>query len=171
MFIYSLPILFANIQLGSPLELLLVVLLLLVILYMITPFDANYIHTNPTKLNFRSALSAAWVGDLKLYLVFWPFFILLNIILYLIDTITIQGNFTVSSWDEVHFILATPIILWTIMVWRNSLNTNLLLSASMARLFTLAVFFEYGLKLLIRRDYPRIFFSCQNAILDYAACF
>lgn len=171
MFIYSLPILFANIQLGSPLELLLVVLLLLVILYMITPFDANYIHTNPTKLNFRSSLSAAWVGDLKLYLVFWPFFILLNIILYLIDTITIQGNFTVSSWDEVHFILATPIILWTIMVWRNSLNTNLLLSASMARLFTLAVFFEYGLKLLIRRDYPRIFFSCQNAILDYAACF
>jgi len=35
----------------------------------------------------------------------------------------------------------------------------------------LAVFFEYGLKLIIRQDYPRVFFECQEIALDYASCF
>jgi hypothetical protein len=36
---------------------------------------------------------------------------------------------------------------------------------------TFAVFFEYALKLVIRDDYPRIFFACQDIMLDYASCF
>ncbi|SHE20222.1 hypothetical protein BPUTEOMOX_1028 [methanotrophic endosymbiont of Bathymodiolus puteoserpentis (Logatchev)] len=82
-----------------------------------------------------------------------------------------QGNFTVSSWDEVHFILLTPAIFWTLCVWRNSFNTKSRFSAAGARFMTFAVFFEYALKLVIRDDYPRIFFACQDIMLDYASCF
>jgi len=82
-----------------------------------------------------------------------------------------KGEFTVSSWDAMHLILFTPIIFWTIAVWRNALNTSIRSWAVLARFMTLAVFFEYGLKLVIRIDYPRIFFQCQEAVLDYSACF
>jgi len=172
MFIYSLPLFFTHIQLSTPLELLLIVLFIFVISYLTAP--------SPNKDNECVALKGvslyqylifAWIGHLKLWVVFWPFFILLNISLFITDTLAIQGNFTVSSWDEIHFILLTPILFWTLSIWRNSANTHSRVAAAAARLSVITVFFEYALKLIIRDDYPRIFFSCQDIILDYAACF
>lgn len=173
MFIYSIPILFLHVQLGSPLELLSIILLLMLVLYIATPFDPSYAGQGGElfSLSFYHYLLYAWIGQLRLWVVFWPFFIVLNISLFVTDWLARQGKFTVSSWDEIHFILATPIILWTIVVWRNSINTRLPYIAALARLMTLSVFFEFAVKLLIRQDYPRIFFSCQDILLDYAACF
>jgi uncharacterized membrane protein YobD (UPF0266 family) len=82
-----------------------------------------------------------------------------------------QSLITVSSWDEIHFVLVTPIIIWTIVVWRNSYNTTSRYWAAALRLMVVTVYFEYALKLLIRKDYPRIFFQCQEIALDYASCF
>jgi len=172
MFIYSLPIFFTHIQLGTPLELLLIALFLLVISYLTVPSSNKDKECTSVKgLSFYQGLLCAWIGHLKLWVVFWPFFILLNISLFITDSLAIQGNFTVSSWDEVHFILLTPVIFWALSIWRNSANTSSRLGAALARVAVLAVFFEYALKLVIRDDYPRIFFSCQDIILDYASCF
>lgn len=174
MFINSLPIFFTYIQLGSPLDLLLIALLIYVVVYLSMPFIASGQDQTCialTGLSFYKYLLYSLMGQLKLWVVFWPFFILLNISLYLIDTLAMQGHFTVTSWDEVHFILLTPAIFWMISVWRNSSHTKWRLSGAGARFMTLAVVFEYVLKLVIRDDYPRIFFACQDIMLDYASCF
>ena len=174
MFIHSLPIFFTYIQLGSSLDLLLIALLIYSVIYLTLPFIASAQEQECIELkdlSFYNYLLYSWIGPLKLWVVFWPFFILLNISLYFTDMLAMQGNFTVSSWDEVHFILLTPAIFWTLCVWRNSSNTKLRISAAGARFMTLTVFFEYALKLVIRDDYPRIFFACQDIMLDYASCF
>ncbi|MEE9337504.1 MAG: hypothetical protein V3U87_05445 [Methylococcaceae bacterium] len=174
MFIYSLPILFSYIQLGTVQEYFGTILFLLILLFIATPFDSSYKEIEwgkVSELTLYRYLLDSWNGQVKLWLVFWPFFIILNLSLYFIDNLARTGSFTVSSWDEIHFILLTPTIFWTIIVWQNSINTSSRYWAVIARFITLAVFFEYGLKLVIRIDYPRIFFQCQEAVLDYASCF
>lgn len=174
MFIYSLPILFTYMQWGAPREFILVILFFLMVLFISTPYDAHFKEGEWGKesdLTINKYLVDAWVGLVKLWLVFWPFFIFLNIAFFITDNLAKKGSITVSSWDEIHFILLTPVIFWTIIVWRNSINTGIRFWAIAARFLTLTVFFEYILKLLIRRDFPRIFFECQEISLDYAACF
>ena len=174
MFIYSLPIFFVYIQLGTPQEYLGTIVFLLMLLYIATPYGSFFKDAEWGKLSdltFYKYLFDSWNGLVKLWLVFWPFFIILNVSLWVTDNLARSGNFTVSSWDEIHLILLTPVIFWTITVWRNSLNTCSRYWAVGARFMTLTVFFEYGLKLVIRRDYPRIFFEGQEAALDYASCF
>ena len=174
MFIYSLPILFTHIQMGTPFEFIVVILFLLIILYIATAVDSNFKETKwgaVSDLTLYSYLYDSWTGMVKLWLVFWPFFIIINLSLLAADSLAKNGSITVSSWDEIHFILLTPVIFWTIIVWRNSLNTCSRYWAVGARFMTLTLFFEYALKLIIRRDYPRIFFECQEIALDYAACF
>ncbi len=174
MFIYSLPVLFTYMQFGTPLEFILVILFLLAMLRIVTTVDEkfNEVEWGSVKdLTLYQYLFDSWDGMVKLWLVFWPFFIILNVSLFLCDSLAKAGMFTVSSWDEIYFILLTPVLFWTTIVWRNSANTRSIYWAIAARFMTLAVFFEYALKLAIRRDYPRIFFECQDIALDYAACF
>jgi hypothetical protein len=77
----------------------------------------------------------------------------------------------VSSWDDVHFMLLLPIVWWTVSIWRCSAYTRFRLYSAGARLITLGVFVEYALKLYIRIDYPRLFFNCEELLLDYGSCF
>ncbi|MCK5829911.1 MAG: hypothetical protein KAH20_06370 [Methylococcales bacterium] len=174
MFIYSLPILFSYIQFGTSQEYVVTIVFILILLTIVTPFDSYYKEIEWGKiseLTMYKYLFDSWTGQVKLWLVFWPFFIILNLSLYITDNLAKAGRFTVSSWDEVHLILLTPVIFWTIAVWRSSLNTGSRYWAVVARLMTITVFFEYALKLVIRIDYPRVFFQCEEAVLDYAACF
>lgn len=174
MFIYSLPILFGYMQFGTPAEFIGVICFLLVVIYIATHVDSGFKEREwgaVAALTFYKYLFDSWDGMVKLWLVFWPFFIILNLSLFGTDSMAKAGSITVSTWDEIHLILLTPVIFWTIIVWRNSLNTCSRYWAVVARFMTLTVFFEYALKLVIRRDYPRIFFECQETVLDYAACF
>lgn len=166
MFVYSLPLFFADIKLASPVELLLIAAALGLVLYLISPPVA----TQPLA-ETDSYLFAAWSGAALLGWAFWPFFIVLNTGLFTADTLAKMGLLTVSSWDDVHLMLALPTVWWTVAVWRCSPNTRLHLWAAAARLCILAVFFEYGLKLVLRIDYPRIFFGCEELLLDYGSCF
>lgn len=167
MFIYSLPIFFNNMGMATPLELLIIFLAVFALLFITAPqSETNF--QNPLADNY---LSAAWSGRIALTWAFWPFFLLLNVGLYTIDTLAKSGLFTVSSWDDIHFILILPTVWWTTAVWRCSANSQSRVWASLARLINLSVFFEYGLKLLIRIDYPRIFFNCEELLLDYGSCF
>ncbi|MDD4906512.1 MAG: hypothetical protein PHD39_10185 [Methylobacter tundripaludum] len=167
MFIYSLPLFFTHIGLASPLDLLIVFMALFVVLFISSLFGGE----NPQKQSSDNYLFAAWNGSVPLRWVFWPFFLILNACLYAADTLVKIGLFTVSGWDDVHLMLLLPTVWWTTAVWRCSPNSNLSVWAACARLLTISVFFEYGLKLLIRIDYPRIFFGCEELLLDYGSCF
>ena len=174
MFIYSLPLLFTYMQFGTAQEYLVITVFILILLAIVTPFDSHYKEIEwgtISELTMYKYLFDSWTGQVKLWLVFWPFFIILNLSLYITDSVAKAGRFTVSSWDEIHFILLTPVIFWTISVWRSSLNTGSRYWAIGARFMTIAVFFEYALKLAIRIDYPRIFFQCEEVVLDYSTCF
>jgi hypothetical protein len=167
MFIYSLPLFFAQIGLASPLDLLIIFMALFIVLFISSLLGGE----NPQKQASDNHLFAAWNGNASLKWAFWPFFLILNVCLYTADTLAKTGIFTVSSWDEVHLMLLLPIVWWTTAVWRCSPNTSLSVWAACARLLTVSVFFEYGLKLLIRIDYPRVFFGCDELLLDYGSCF
>jgi hypothetical protein len=159
MFIYSLPLFFTHIGLASPLELLIIFMALFVVLFISSPLGGENLQKQP----FDNYLFAAWSGSVALKWAFWPFFLILNFSLYAADTLAIAGVLTVSSWDDLHLMLLLPIVWWTTAVWRCSTNTSLRVWVACARLLTLAVFFEYGLKLLIRIDYPRTFFGCDGS--------
>ena len=91
--------------------------------------------------------------------------------LYTADTLVKMGLLTVSSWDDVHIMLLLPIVWWITAIWRCSANAQFKAYMAGARLVTFAVLFEYALKLLLRIDYPRLFFGCEELLLDYGSCF
>jgi hypothetical protein len=167
MFFYSLPIFFNDIKLASPLECLLIMLAALVTLYISAPVPEK----NWQADSYDSFLLAAWVGGVSLFWVFWPYFLLLNASLLTADLLAKSGKITVSTWDEIHFILLLTFVWWTTSIWRCSSNTKGRIWATLARFTTIAVLVEYAIKLLIRIDYPRIFFNCEEILLDYGSCF
>ncbi|MDO9103452.1 MAG: hypothetical protein Q7U57_00685 [Methylovulum sp.] len=166
MFIHSLPVFFTHIGYASPLELLVIFLGLFIVLFMATQARGE---NGP--LQQGDYLFAAWSGKVKLAWAFWPFFLVLNASLYAADILATTGIFTVSSWDDIHIALLLPIVWWATSVWRCSANSTARAWGACARLMTISVFFEYGLKLLIRMDYPRLFFNCEELLLDYGSCF
>jgi hypothetical protein len=170
MFIYSLP-LFFSLNFGSPLELFAIVVILFVALFISSPFPNVALEDKPFNYPLYHYFLYAWSAQLSLWRVFWPFFLILNTGFYLADYAAKAGELTVSSWDNLYFMFFFPSIWWSIAVWRSSANTGAKTWAAYARLLTLAVFFEYGLKLFIRIDYPQIFFECQDKLMDYMMCF
>jgi hypothetical protein len=167
MFFYSLPILFNDIQLVSPFEFFLMLGVAFAVLY----FSAPSPELNWQQRPFDSFFLASWLGGISLHWVFWPFFLLLNASLLMADLMAKAGKITVSSWDEIHFVLLFAIVWWTTSIWRCSSKTDARIWPALARLATILVFIEYGLKMLIRIDYPRIFFNCEDILLDYGSCF
>ena len=168
MFFFSLPILFSDIQTVSPAELLLIALAVTFILTITAPVTSD---DEGLRLSYDNYFLASWVGGVPLSSVFWPFFLLLNLSLLSADLLAKAGKISVSSWDDIHFILILPIVWWSISIWRCSSNSNNRLWPGLSRTATLAVVAEYALKLLIRVDYPRIFFNCEEILLDYGSCF
>ncbi len=167
MFVYSLPLFFEHIHFFSPVDLSIFVIGLLVILII----NANYSEKTDYQSSLNHYLFASWSGNIALIWVAIPFFILLNVGLFAADTMAKTGMFTVSMWDDIHLIFFLPIIWWTVSIWRCSTNTHYLILGAFARFLTISVFFEYALKMLIRIDYPRIFFECEELFLDYGNCF
>jgi hypothetical protein len=167
MFFYSLPIFFNDINIVSPTECLLMAMALFVVLYISAPIP----ELNWQTQTYDSFLLAAWLGGASLFWVFWPYFLFLNASLLAVDLLAKSGKLTVSSWDEIHFILLITFVWWVTSIWRCSSNTNGRHWAALARLASFAVPVEYAIKLLIRIDYPRIFFNCEEILLDYGSCF
>ena len=171
MFIYSLPLFFSETTLGSPLELLLILITLFVVLLISAPLSENTAEDKPFAYPLYYYVMYAWQGQLALWRVFWPFFLLLNAGIFMADYSAKSAWISVSSWDDAHFMFFVPSIFWSIAVWRSSANTQSRTAMAYARLITILVFFEYGLKILIRHEYARIFFNCQDNLVDYISCF
>jgi len=167
MFIHTLPLFFSHIQLASPVELLVILAAVFILVFLTLPaHESNYNTGFPDDYLF-----SAWNGSVRLSWVFWPFFLILNASLYAADILAKSGIFTVSGWDDVHFVMLFPISWWAISVWRCTKNGIVRVWRACARLAILLVFFEYALKLSIRIDYPRVFFACEELLLDYGNCF
>jgi len=167
MFIYSLSILFNQINLLSPAEALFIMAGLFVIVWVLAPTPDGEFRS----LSFDNYLFSCWLGGQGLIIVFWPFFGVLNAVLFSADWLVKSGQLTVSSWDDVHFVLLLPTIWWTVSIWRCSPNARFRLYGAGARFITVAVFLEYALKMYIRAEYPRLFFNCEELLLDYGSCF
>lgn len=138
-----------------------------IVLYFSAPQPEKSWQTQP----YENFFLASWLGGVALHWAFWPFFLFLNVSLLLTDQLAKTNVITVSSWDEIHFGLLLPIFWWTVSIWRCSRNIGTRIWAALARLITLTIFIEYGLKILIRIDYPRVFFNCEELLLDYGSCF
>ena len=76
MFIYTLGLFFTEMAWASPVELLLIVVAMLLVLFLSAPACVE----NTGQLSLTNYLFSAWTGCVWLRWVFWPFFILLNII-------------------------------------------------------------------------------------------
>jgi hypothetical protein len=167
MFVYSLPILFNQIDLMSVPEALFIIGGLFALLWILAPVCSE----EAGRWTRENYLFSCWTGRQGLSAAFWPFFLLLNAALFGVDWLARSGLWTVSSWDDVHFVLLLPVIWWTASTWRCSAHAELRLYAAGARFATLGVFIEYGLKLYIRIEYPRLFFNCEDTLLNYGSCF
>ncbi|MGR9046188.1 MAG: hypothetical protein ACU83N_12895 [Gammaproteobacteria bacterium] len=172
MLIDTLPVVFAHSQLIGPFELLIVGCGLLGIFYISSPFPRDDLKgTDWTGGSFYQYLQGSWYGEWNLAVIFWPFFLIMNGALIGVDYLAQSGIISVSSWGNVHIMLAAPVIWWTVAVWRGSDRTGSRGWSACARLAVAVAYFEFGLRLYIRHAYPRQFFMCEELLLDYFSCF
>jgi len=174
MFVYSLPLLFTELAIIQPAELLFILLGIYGILFISVPLPLPVSEWQQQRLGkyaFYQYLLTSWSGLMPVWQCFWPFFLLLNLSLFTADTLAKSTLLSVSSWDDVHMMLFFPLIWWGVAVWRCSALTQYRAWAAFARLLTLCAVFEFLLKAYIRWAYPRVFFNCQELLLDYSSCF
>ena len=175
MLINSLTALFTYTSLINPLEVCIILLITAYTVYMLTPrqsTDAIELHRLETKTgeNFYMYLHLTWLGKQPLARAFFPFFIIFNSALFYADYRADNGTYTIASWLTILVILALPVLWWTISVWRCSVYSPTLW-ASAARFFTIAVYYELLLRIIIGYYYPHIWFNCQQLIMEFGDCF
>ncbi len=171
MFFYSLSIFFNQMNLGTPLELAAIVMIITFALYLSTPFPDNHFIAKSNPFSIYSYCVYAWSAQLSLQAVFWPFFILFNFGIFTADYLAKAGEISMSSWDDIHLMLLLPSLIWSISVWRSSANAQSRWLMTLTRLLTITVGFEYLLKALIRAEYTPLFFNCEDKLVDYISCF
>jgi hypothetical protein len=169
MFINTFPIIFTYTSLFSPVEAVIFLAAIFFLVYYYTP-EVNKKRTNKSGNGLYKYLHSAWLGNSTLWLVFWPFFLLVNAVLYYIDYRVINVTYTIASWKTVHGMLFLPIVWWTASVWRCSQSTGYKIWSSAARTITLYLFFEYILRFIISTQYPNTFFDCRLLIMEYGDC-
>ncbi len=171
MFVNTLPLIFLYTTLASPEELLVIALGMFSVIYVSAPEPDTDWRQKPHAFSFRVYLLRGWTGNMALWKIFWPYFLLLNGALLLFDNLVKNSLISVSSWDTLHFVMISPTLWWAMAIWRCSDKTQRRLWGAAARLMVAGVFFEYLLKLWIRIKIPQIFFNCQDHLLDFVTCF
>ena len=177
MLINSLFAFFAFTTLISPIEAGIILILTAYIVYILTPkqhtpdndSDRLTDNTGTDGTNIYMYLQSAWLGRQPLLRTFLPFFIIFNSTLFYADYRVDNGTYTIASWLTILVILALPVFWWTVAVWRSSIHAKPLW-ASTARFFTIAVYYEYLLRLIIAYYYPHIWFNCQQLIIELGDC-
>ena len=169
MFINTLPLMFSEGGLFGPVELLIVAVCLYAMFYISAPFQQREpIPSASSYPGFYGYLYSGWFGDSALTRVFWPFFAVLNAGLYAGDYGVWNGAISVSSWSNIHVMLLAPMLWWTVSVWRSS-GSGVWLALS--RLVVVGAFCEFAMRFYIYLKLPRLFFNCEELMLDYFSCF
>ncbi|GAW86567.1 conserved hypothetical protein [Bathymodiolus platifrons methanotrophic gill symbiont] len=173
MLINTLSALFAYTTFISPIETAIILLITAYIIYILTPErqieadEASEISNADTSIYLY--IQSAWLGRASLIRAFLPFFIIFNSALFYADYRSDNGTYTIASWLTILVILALPVLWWIISVWRCSCHDSRIW-ASTARFVTVAVFYEYVLRVIIAYVYPQIWFNCQQLIIEYGDC-
>ncbi|TPQ26502.1 hypothetical protein PL263_02930 [Methylomonas sp. EFPC3] len=169
MLIDSLSALFAFTSFIRWYEALLVAIGLGLLVFYLTPEPAEaWEEREPPSLYYY--LQWSWLGYLRLKDAFYPFFVLYNAVLFLIDYRIQEGEFTVASWVTMHIIMALPLIYWIGAVWRCSDKTGARHWAVLARLLTVAAVLDLMLRWVIYQYYPNIFFNCLQMTNHWGDC-
>ncbi|MFZ2724725.1 MAG: hypothetical protein WAX77_00565 [Methylococcaceae bacterium] len=178
MFINTLPIIFTYTRLLNPIEFSLLLILIFLVIYINTSdyskrvavpiYDTVIGHSVLNHLYLQ--LLASWLGRSSLAMAFWPFFLLVNAVLYYIDYRIFNLNFTIASWKTAQLMLVLPSIWWIISVWRCSINSRYKIWCCLARAMTVYLLLELGLRFIIVSYYPNTFFDCQLLIVHYGDC-
>ena len=165
----SLSYLFAYTAFITWYQVLAIALLLIGIVFFITPEPPEYWEVyKPQSLYYY--LQWSWLGYLRLRDAFWPFFLLYNATLFYIDYRIDDGSFTVASWVTMHIIMAMPLIYWTGAVWRCSKNGCSRWVQTSARWMTVAAYGDLALRWVIYNDFPKILFNCQEMLIQWGDC-
>ncbi|MGZ8954905.1 MAG: hypothetical protein ACXW0Q_09535 [Methylovulum sp.] len=170
MFINTLPIIFTYTSLFTPVE----TIIFLSALFFLIHFYMHQVNSkgqdNPN-VGWYLFLHATWLGNATLWRAFWPFFLLVNAVLYYIDYRIMNLTYTIASWKTVHFMLFLPIVWWIVSVWRCSGNTHYKIWGSAARTITLCLIIEIILRFFISVQYPNTFFDCRLLVAHYGDCY
>ena len=169
MFLTTLPILFAFTGLISPWELTVLLLAILVAMFQITPAPDPTASRDPYS-SFYLYLHAAWLGHFTLSRVFWPFFILINLVFCYIDYRIANNTYTINSWKTVHSMVFLPIVWWTVAIWRCSVHTRSRYWSSAARAITVYMFLELLLRYILSVKFPHLLFDCRLLLIEYGDC-
>jgi hypothetical protein len=169
MFINTLPIIFAFTHLFNPIEAGIFLFSIFLLVYFNTP-AVEFSWKQPKFKNTYFFLRAMWLGEAKLMLAFWPFFVFVNAVIFYVDYRVMNVTYTISSWRTVHIMLLLPIIWWTVSVWRCSAHTSNRFFSGAARSITIYLFLEYFLRFVISTKFPNTFFDCRLLIMEFGDC-
>lgn len=172
MFINTLALIIAQDGLFGFVDMFVVAVCLYAVLYISAPFpeQESSVSSLPAEGAYQYLL-AGWLGEFRLWHIFWPFFVLLNGALYGADYWVWSGGISVSSWWNIHFILAAPVLWWAVGIWRSSAKTDSRIWSALSRLLVFGAAAEFGMRLYIYVKLPRQFFNCEELMLDYFSCF
>ncbi|MGR9100767.1 MAG: hypothetical protein ACU826_09385 [Gammaproteobacteria bacterium] len=171
MFFYTLAVIFTETSLIKPTGLAVIGIALTCVLYLSAPPPDRAWLSRPQEVVGVSYLYSGWFGEIALWRVFWPFFLILNAGLFASDSLAMRSIISVSSWDTLQLMLMLCSPWWILSVWRTSDNTGLRLWGALARLATLGALLDFVFRIIIRIQYPRIFFNCQETLVNTWSCF
>lgn len=168
MFIYTHPYLGYYLQLISTFQLSVLCIAFSLYLYLSTPKPAEHLPPHFSKEHLKEAFL---LGELPLWQIFWPFWLALNLLVFLLDISAINGLITTVLWDIGHLNLFLLSLWWTGSVWRASRYTTRSIWSALARLMTIITLLEFIHSLVIRVKFARDFFNCQELSLNLTSCF
>ena len=169
MFFFTAPFLpqYLNVITFSQLIVLWVATLLLVAFSTPKPIDRL-----PNRIVFAWEFPYAfWYGDIRLWQVFWPCWIVLNVVVFLIDMLAKAGIASVLVWDITQLLALVSVYWWGVSVWRASPNTRRHSWAILARLVVVVSFLEIAHRIFVRVKFAREFFGCDELFLNFTSCF
>jgi len=170
MFFNTLPIIFTYTHLFTPLEAGIFLTTIFGLVYFYTPDIFRIKLATPNK-SLYIFLRSAWQGQAPLRYVFWPFFILVNGILFYIDYRIFNVTFTIASWKTVHGMLFLPIVWWLVSTWKCSKYAGHKIWSVLARTFSVYLVIELLLRAIISSQFPETLFDCRLMVIEYGDCF
>lgn len=114
---------------------------------------------------------ALWYRDVRLWQAFWPCWLALNGVVFLVDTLVKAGIASVLVWDITQLLTLVGLFWWSVAVWHASPNTRRQFWAFLARLVVVLSFLEIAHRIFIRIKFPRDFFGCDELLLNFTSCF
>ena len=169
MFIYTYPYLSYYLKFISSTQISVLVIAFLLYLYLSTPKPTDRLPSTP---HSKEALRDAFLlGELPLWQIFWPFWLVLNLLVFLLDLLARNGLITTVLWDIGHLNLFLFSLWWANSIWRSSCYTTRSIWSILARFIAIITLFEFLHCLLIRIKFARDFFNCQELSLNLTSCF